>query len=61
MSGGRERDEIFIGRTLIVKDDNPYTGEEMFSEGTEISLSICKAYKEIPGLPEENTIRRLLF
>ena len=41
MSGGRERDEIIIGRTLIVKDDNPYTGEEMFSEGTEISLSIC--------------------
>ena len=42
----------FSYATLIVTDDCPYTDDEMFAVGTEISLSICKAYKEIPGLPE---------
>ena len=38
--------------TLIVTGDCPYTDEEMFAVGAEISLSVCKAYKEVPGLPE---------
>ena len=36
--------------TLVVTEDCPYTDEEMLSIGAEISLSVCKAYKEIPGL-----------
>lgn len=47
--------------TLIVTDDCPYTDEEIFAIGTEISLSICKAYKEIPGLPEGNYDRDQIF
>lgn len=42
----------FSFATLIVTDDCPYSDEEMFAIGTEISLSVCKAYKEIPGLTE---------
>ena len=42
----------FSFATLVVTDDCPYTDEEMYAVGAEISLSICKAYKEIPGLPE---------
>lgn len=42
----------FSFATLVVTDGCPYTDEEMFAVGTEISLSVCKAYKEIPGLPE---------
>ena len=38
--------------TLIVTDDCPYTMEEMLDIGREVSLSVFKAYKEIPGLPE---------
>ena len=38
--------------TLIVTDDCPWSEEEMLAIGAEISLSICKAYKEIPGLPQ---------
>ncbi len=43
---------VFSFATLIVTDDCPYTDEEMSAVLTEISLSVCKAYKEIPGLPE---------
>ena len=42
----------FSCATLIVTGDCPYTDEEMLDVGAEISLSVCKAYKEIPGLPE---------
>ena len=38
--------------TLIVTNGCPYTDDEIFAVGAEISLSDCKAYKEIPGLPE---------
>lgn len=51
----------FSYATLIVTDDCPYTYEEMLAVGTEISLSVCKAYKEIPGLPEGNYDRDALF
>ena len=51
----------FSFATLIVTDDCPYTDEEIFAIGSEISLSICKAYKEIPGLPEGNYDRDKIF
>ena len=51
----------FSFATLVVTDDCPYTDEEMLAVGTEISLSICKAYKEIPGLPEGNYDRDAIF
>ena len=54
-------DSISYRETLIVTDDCPYTDEEMFAVGTEISLSICKAYKEIPGLAEGKFDKDALF
>jgi AcrR family transcriptional regulator len=51
----------FSFATLEVTDDCPYTDEEMFGVGTEISLAVCKAYKEIPGLPEGNFDRDAIF
>jgi hypothetical protein len=47
--------------TLVVTDDCPYTDEEMLAVGTEISLAVCKAYKEIPGLPEGRFDKDALF
>ena len=47
--------------TLIVTENCPYTEEEMLAVGTELSLAICKAYKEIPGLPEGNFDRDAIF
>ena len=37
--------------TLIVTGECPYTDAEIRAMFTEFSVSICKAYKEIPGLP----------
>lgn len=51
----------FSVATLIVTDDCPYTDEEIFAIGAEISLSVCKAYKEVPGLPEGNYDRDAVF
>ena len=51
----------FSCATLIVTDDCPYTDAEMLAIGTEISLSVCKAYKEIPGLPEGKFDRDAIF
>ena len=51
----------FSFATLIVTDDCPYTDEEMAAVFSEISLSICKAYKEIPGLPEGKYDKDALF
>ena len=51
----------FSFATLAVTDDFPYTEEEMFAVGTEISLSVCKAYKEIPGLAEGKYDRDAIF
>ena len=42
---------VFSFATLIVTDDCPYSDAEMSAVLTEVSLSVCKAYKEIPGLP----------
>ena len=51
----------FSFATLIVTGDCPYTLEEMLAVGTEISLAVCKAYKEIPGLPEGDYDRDAIF
>ena len=42
----------FSFATLVVTDDCPYTDEEMSAVFTEMSLSLCKAYKEVPGMAE---------
>ena len=52
---------VFSFATLIVTDDCPYTDEEMSAVLTEVSLSVCKAYKEVPGLPEGNFDRDGIF
>ena len=52
---------VFSFATMIVTDDCPYTDAEMSAVLTEISLSVCKAYKEIPGLPEGNFDRDAIF
>lgn len=51
----------FSFATLIVTDDCPYTDEEILAVGTEISLSLCKAYKEVPGLAEGTFDRDAIF
>ena len=51
----------FSFATLIVTDNCPYTEKEMLDVGTEISLSVCKAYKEIPGLSEGRYDRDAIF
>ena len=52
---------VFSFATLIVTDDCPYTDGEMSAVLTEVSLSVCKAYKEIPGLPEGRFDRDAIF
>ena len=42
----------FSFATLIVTDDRSFSDQEIFEIGAELSLSICKAYKEVPGLAE---------
>lgn len=51
----------FSFATLIVTDDCPWTEEEMLAIGAEISLSVCKAYKEIPGLPDGTCDKDVIF
>lgn len=47
--------------TLIVTGECPYTDAEISALFTEFSVSICKAYKEIPGLPEGNFDKETVF
>ncbi len=51
----------FSFATLIVTDNCPYTDEEIFAIGAEVSLSICKAFKEVPGLAEGDYDRDAVF
>ncbi len=51
----------FSFATLIVTDGCPYSDGEMSAVFTEVSLSVCKALKEIPGLAEGNFDRDALF
>lgn len=52
---------VFSFATLIVTDDCPYTDEEMSAVLSEVSLSICKAYKEVPGLAEGKFDKDAIF
>lgn len=47
--------------TLIVTGDCPYSDEEISALFTEFSLSICKAYKEVPGLVEGDFDKDAVF
>lgn len=47
--------------TLIVTDDCPYSDEEISALFTEFSVSVCKAYKEIPGLPDGSFDKDAVF
>ena len=51
----------FSFATLIVTDDCPYTDEQMNAVFSEMSLAVCKAFKEIPGLPYGDYSRDELF
>ncbi len=51
----------FSFATLMVTDDCPYTEEEILNIGAEVSLALCKAYKEIPGLPRGDYDKDKLF
>ena len=47
--------------TMIAADECPYTDEQMSAMFTEISLAVCKAYKDIPGLPRGDYDRDVIF
>ena len=47
--------------TLIVTGECPYNDEQISAMFTEFSLSICKAYKEIPGLTQGNYDKDAIF
>lgn len=51
----------FSCATLIVTDDCPYSFDEMLAIGAEVSLALCKAYKEVPGLAAGNYDKDALF
>lgn len=51
----------FSFATLIVTDECPYTDEQMSAIFSELSLAVCKAYKEIPGLVRGDYDRDALF
>jgi ribosomal protein L5 len=46
---------------MIVTDECTLTDKQMSAVLTEVSLAVCKAYKEIPGLPEGNFDRDAVF
>ena len=52
---------VFSFATLLVTNNCPYTDAQMSAILTEVSLSVCKAYKEIPGLPEGRFDRDAIF
>ena len=47
--------------TMIAAGECPYTDEQMSAIFTEVSLSVCKAYKDIPGLPRGDYDRDAIF
>ena len=46
---------------MIAAGECPYTDEQMSAMFTEVSLAVCKAYKEIPGLPRGDYDRDAIF
>ncbi len=51
----------FSFATLVVTDERPYTEEEMTAVFSEMSLALCKAYKEVPGLAEGKCDKDAVF
>ena len=51
----------FSFATLIVTGECPWSDEEIYAIGAEISLSVCKAYKEVPGLAEGRCDKDAVF
>ena len=51
----------FSFAAVLVPDACPHTAEEMLAVGAEISLAVCKAYKEIPGFAEGEYDKDALF
>ena len=51
----------FSFASLIVTGNCPYTDDEIFNIGAEISLATCMAYKEVPGLAEGRYDRDAVF
>ena len=51
----------FSFATMIVTEENPFSDAQMNAVFTEVSLAVCKAYKEIPGLPQGDYDRDALF
>jgi len=47
--------------TMIAIGECPYNDEQISAIFTEFSLSICKAYKEIPGLPDGKFDKDAIF
>ena len=52
---------VFGFAALIVTDNCPYTDEQISAVLTEVSLAVCKAYKEVPGLTEGKFDRDAVF
>ena len=46
---------------MIAAGECPYTDEQMSAMFTEVSLAVCKAYKDIPGLPRGDYDRDVIF
>ena len=47
--------------TMIAIGECPYTDEQISAIFTEFSISVCKAYKEIPGLPDGRFDKDAIF
>ncbi len=47
--------------TLIVTGECPYSDKEIVKIMSEVSLAICKAYKEVPGLTEGTVDKDSIF
>ena len=47
--------------TMIAIGECPYNDEQISAIFTELSISICKAYKEIPGLPDGKFDKDAIF
>lgn len=52
---------VFSFATMIVTDECPFTDEQMSAVLTEVSLAVCKAYKEVPGLVDGSYDRDAVF
>ena len=46
---------------MIAAGECPYTDEQLSAMFTEVSLAVCKAYKDIPGLPRGDYDRDAIF